>query len=79
MNQSKSKVLFRRPKYNDYFKENFRIFDVLEFIALVTSHIPPKHKQLIRRYGLYTSRSRGKWEENEHLVRLVSEGWKKKK
>ena len=46
-----SKVLFKTPKYNDYFKENFRVFDVLDFIALVTAHIPPKHKQYIRRYG----------------------------
>ena len=46
-----SKVLFKTPKYNDYFKENFRIFDALDFIALATAHIPPKYKQLIRRYG----------------------------
>ena len=45
------KVLFKTPKYNDYFKKNFEVFDVLDFIALVTSHIPPKHKQYIRRYG----------------------------
>lgn len=73
------KVLFKTPKYNDYFKENFRIFDALDFIALVTSHIPPKHKQLIRRYGLYSSRSRGKWEDQEHIVKLAPEGWKEKK
>lgn len=46
-----SQVLFKTPKYNDYFKENFRVFDAVVFIALVTAHIPPKHKQLIRRYG----------------------------
>ena len=51
----------------------------MDFIALVTSHIPPKHKQLIRRYGLYSSRSRGKWEEQEHIVRLAPVGWKEKK
>ena len=42
------KVLFKTLKYNDYFKENFRSLDALEFIALVTAHIPPKHKQYIR-------------------------------
>jgi hypothetical protein len=72
------KVLFKTPKYNDYFKENFRSFDVLDFIALVTAHIPPKHKQYIRRYGLYSSRSRGKWKEKEHLCRLAPDGWKEK-
>ena len=73
-----AKVLFKTPKYNDYFKENIRIFDVLEFIALVTAHIPPKNKQYIRRYGLYSSRSRGKWKELEHLCRLAPNGWKEK-
>lgn len=74
-----SRVLFKTPKYNDYFKENFRVFDALDFIALVTCHIPPKHKQLIRRYGVYASRSRGKWETQDHLARLAPEGWKEKK
>ena len=36
----------------DYFKENFRVFKALDFIAEVTAHIPPKNKQYIRRYGL---------------------------
>jgi len=45
------KVLFKTPKYNEYFKENFREFDALEFIAEVTAHIPPKHKQYIRHHG----------------------------
>jgi hypothetical protein len=53
-------------------------FNVLDFIALVTAHIPPKHKQYIRRYGLYSSRSRGKWKEHEHLCRLAPDGWKEK-
>ena len=43
------KVLFKTPKYNDYFKENFRVFNTLDFIAIVTAHIPPKNKQYIRR------------------------------
>jgi hypothetical protein len=73
-----SKVLFKTPKYNDYFKENFRVFNVLDFIALVTAHIPPKHKQYIRRYGLYSSRSRGKWKEYDYLCKLAPEGWKEK-
>ena len=68
------KVLFKTPRYNKYFKENFKVFNVLDFIALVTAHIPPKHKQYIRRYGLYSSRSRGKWKEKEHLCSSCS-GW----
>ena len=47
------KVLFKTPKYNEYFKENFKSFDVLDFIAEVTVHIPPKYKEYIRRYWVY--------------------------
>jgi hypothetical protein len=43
-----SKVLFKTLKYNEYFKENFKVFDVLDFIALVTAHIPPKHNLQLR-------------------------------
>ena len=71
-------VLFKTPKYNDYFKENFKTFNALEFIAEVTAHIPPKHKQYIRRYGLYSSRSRGIWDLCPHIVRLAPQGWKEK-
>ena len=72
------KVLFKTPKYNDYFKENFKSFDVLDFIAEVTVHIPPKHKEYIRRYGLYSSRTRGIWERFDYLIRLAPLGWKEK-
>ena len=72
------KVLFKTQKYNDYFKENFRTFDALDFIALATSHIPPKNKQYIRRYGLYSSRTRGCWKKFAHVVRLAPHGCKEK-
>jgi hypothetical protein len=65
------KVLFKTPKYNEYFKEIFKEFDALDFIADVTAHIPPKHKQYIRRYGLYASRTRGTWDRFPHVVRLA--------
>ncbi len=54
MSQSKSKVLYKTPKYNNYFKENFKVFDAPLFIAEVTAHIPPKNKQYIRKkvYGV---------------------------
>ena len=66
------------PKYNDYFKENFKSFDVLDFIAEVTVYIPPKHKEYIRRYGLYSSRTRGIWERFDYIIRLAPLGWKEK-
>jgi hypothetical protein len=52
--------------------------EVVTFIAEVTSHIPPKHKQYIRRYGLYSSRTRGVWDLYPHIVRLAPQGWKEK-
>ena len=71
----KGKVLFK-TKYNEYFKENFEIFDAVDFIAKVTAHIPPKGKQYIRRYGLYASRNRGVWSKIKHVARLAPAGWK---
>jgi hypothetical protein len=50
----KGKVLFH-TKYSEYFRQNVHLFDVLDFLAELTQHIPPKRLQLIRRYGLYAS------------------------
>ena len=55
------KVLFH-TSYNEYFptvgtfrKENLKLFDAPDFIALLTMHIPQKGVHHIRRYGLYSS------------------------
>ena len=57
--------------YNEYFKENLKLFDAPDFIVLLTVHIPQKGVHLIRRYGLYSSRSRGKWIDKPYVVRLA--------
>jgi hypothetical protein len=57
--RDKKKVLYH-TKYNDYFKENVKLFTATDFIADLTVHIPPKGKHLIRYYGLYASRTKGK-------------------
>ncbi|MQY56963.1 hypothetical protein GH140_02055 [bacterium] len=67
------KVLFHTA-YNHYFKENLKLFDAADFIALLTQHLPPKGVQHIRRYGLYSSRSRGKWIDKPYLLRLAPNG-----
>ena len=72
------KVLYKTPKYNEYFGQNFKFFDALDFIAELTAHIPPKNKQYIRRYGLYSSRIRGVWQRMEFCVSLAPQGWKEK-
>jgi len=58
----KGRVLFH-TKYSDYFKQNVHLFDALDFLAELTQHIPPKGLQFIRRYGLYASRTKGRWNE----------------
>jgi hypothetical protein len=40
-------------------------------------HLPDAEARLIRRYGQYSSRSRGTWLRKPHLLRLAPEGWKK--
>ena len=59
--QHDGKVIYYSD-YNDYFKRNTQVFTVQDFIASVTQHLPRKGLQYIRRYGLYSSRSRGKSE-----------------
>ena len=71
-------MLYKTKEFNEYFKENFKFFDALEFIAEATQHIPPRGKQYIRRYGLYSSRGRGIWNRLEYCCRLAPQGWKEK-
>ena len=74
----KGRVLFD-TKYSEYFKENVHMFDALDFLAELTQHIPPKGTQLIRRYGLYSSRIKGRWgrwEEMDYVADRAPEGWR---
>ena len=72
------KVLFH-TSYNEYFRENLKLFDAVDFIALLTQHIAPKGAQYLRRYGLYSSRSRGKPQpatrtDKQYVAALAPEG-----
>ena len=71
----KGRVLFHTT-YSEYFKENLHMFDALDFLAQLTQHIPPKRLQLIRRDGLYASRTKGRWEEMPWVAEQAPEGWK---
>jgi hypothetical protein len=42
----------------------------VNFIAELTQHIPPKHKHLIRYYGLYSSRTKGKANKDGRLAKF---------
>jgi len=69
-------VLYQ-SEYNAYFRTNSRLFPATEFLAEVLQHLPDAGSRLIRRYGLYSSRSGGTWHHMPHLLRLAPEGWQK--
>ena len=48
----------------------------MRFLLELTQHIPPRGLQYIRRYGLYSSRTKGKWPDMPHIARLAPTGWK---
>ncbi len=70
----KGKVLFK-TKYNEYFGENFKVYNGEDFVAALVQHIPPARVHLVRYYGLYSSRSRGVWKDMPYVVHLAPEGW----
>ena len=59
-----------KTKYNEYWGENIKVFKAIYFIAELTRHIPPKHKHLIRYYGLYSSRTKGKAVKDGSLAKF---------
>jgi hypothetical protein len=61
---------------NDFFKGKIQSFSVTRFLLELTQHIPPRGSQYIRRYGLYASRTKGKWPDMPHVMRLAPAGWK---
>ena len=63
-------------KYNQYFGQNVKMMDGAEFIRELVQHIPPKRIQLIRRYGLYSSRGKGRWSEMEYVAERAPQAWK---
>lgn len=72
---SKGRVFFHTT-YSEYFKQNVHMFEALDFLAELTQHVPPKRLQLIRRYGLYASRTKGRWEQMPWVAERAPEGWK---
>jgi hypothetical protein len=58
-----------------FFKGRIRRYSSLDFIAQVTLHVPPRGKHLVRRYGLYSSRGRGTWQEHPALRARAPASW----
>ena len=52
------------------------LFDALDFLAQLTQHIPPKHLQLIRGYGVYASRIKSRWDQTPCAAERAPGGWR---
>jgi len=61
---------------NEFFQGKTETFSVMRFLLELTQHVPPRGSQYIRRYGLYASRTKGKWPDMPHVARLAPAGWK---
>jgi hypothetical protein len=63
--------------HSEFFKGKTETFPVMRFFLELAQHIPPKGCQYIRRYGLYASRTKGKWPDKPHVRRVAPPGWRK--
>jgi hypothetical protein len=54
-----SKVIYQSKDGKDE-----RVFDALEWLAAMCSHVPTKAEQMVRYYGHFSNLSRGKWKKN---------------
>jgi len=61
---------------NEFFKGKTESFSVTRFLLELIQHVPPRGSQYIRQYGLYASRTKGKWTDIPHVMRLAPAGWK---
>jgi hypothetical protein len=67
-------VVWKAPQTGPH-KGRERYFSGPDFIAQLTLHIPDKGKHLVRRYGVYSSRSRGTWKRRPALALRAAAGW----
>lgn len=62
-----SNVIYR-ARFNPALGRNFQSFNVLEFLAVLTSHIPAKGKKMTIYYGWYSQPARGKRKRDGKLT-----------
>jgi hypothetical protein len=67
---------FSHSTYNPYLRENLKVWDGPNFLALATSFIPPQCVRVICYFGLYSPRSRWKWPLWQHMEAHAPLGWK---
>jgi hypothetical protein len=66
-NEETSSVIYRSKMSHGKNKKNFKVFSPIEFIAVITQHIPERSFQLLRYYGWYSNRMRGDRNKQEAL------------
>ena len=57
----KSKVIYQSKDGNEE-----KVFDALEWLAAMCSHVPNTGEQMVRYYGYYSNVSRGKRKKHDH-------------
>ena len=57
--ESPTDTIIYRSKLNPKINRNFEVFDPVDFLAIVSQHIPDKGAQMVRYYGLYSNKMRG--------------------
>jgi hypothetical protein len=56
---SASRVVYKSDTIHPRHAANFRVFDPLEFIAEIVTHIPDAYEKTAIEYGWYSNRTRG--------------------
>ena len=67
-------VIYKSDRINPQTKRNFEIFKPGEFIAAATQHIPEKRAQMVRYFGWYSNRSRGRRRMDQDALEAPPEG-----
>ncbi len=57
--ESPTVTIIYRSRLNPKINRNFEVFDPVDFLAVLSQHIPDKGVQMIRYYGLYSNKIRG--------------------
>ena len=74
---SAADVVTWSARANGFFDGKVETFKGFEFVDQLVAHLPPRRAQLVRRYGIYSSRVRSKWVDMPKITRFAPEGWTK--
>ena len=55
----KNRIIYRSDAVHPRHQANFRVFDPLDFLAEISTHIPDAHEKTTLFYGWYSNRTRG--------------------